>query len=144
MTGIKENGSGINNAQGKAPGDQAEQYKNKTAVNSAIENKGIQDIGTSLLRPQLTDLEGKKIPHDKIIAGVINGLVARTPWKSTCLVKALAAHKMLKRRNISSRIHFGVKKSSDNDFEAHAWLSVGDKVIIGGENLEDFVELGSY
>lgn len=78
----------------------------------------------------------------KLIASLINGLAARTPWKSTCLVKALAVHKMLKRRNIESQIHFGVKKASSVGFEAHAWLSVYGEVVIGGENLDEFVELG--
>ena len=42
----------------------------------------------------------KSLKRAERIAGVINGLSKRTPWNSTCLVKALAACKMLKRRKI--------------------------------------------
>ncbi|MBN2862793.1 MAG: lasso peptide biosynthesis B2 protein [Bacteroidales bacterium] len=77
------------------------------------------------------------------ISLVINGLASRTPWHSTCLVKALAAHKMLEKRGIISTVHLGVKKSTNNDLEAHAWLSVDGSVIIGGENLDDFREISN-
>lgn len=50
---------------------------------------------------------------------------------------------MLGRRGIIHKIHFGVKKKSTNNLEAHAWLSVGDNVIIGQGNLDEFAELGS-
>ncbi len=77
----------------------------------------------------------------KTIAAVINGLASRTPWRSTCLVKVIAAHSMLARRDIPHSLHFGVHKNASEKFIAHAWLSVGDKVIIGGENLDNYVEI---
>lgn len=78
------------------------------------------------------------------ISGVINGLSTRTPWRSTCLVKALAAHKLLEKRGISSKVHFGVKKDLKKGFEAHAWLSVAGKALIGGENLTDYNETSIF
>lgn len=72
---------------------------------------------------------------------MVSGLASRTPWRSTCLVKALAAHKMLEKRGIKSKVHLGVKKSGNNGLEAHAWLSVDGSVIIGGENLNEFKEI---
>ena len=76
-----------------------------------------------------------------IIAGVINGLVARLPWKSSCLVKALAAHKMLKRRCIPHKVHIGVGNNPGDSISAHAWLSSGDRIIIGDKNLDRFHEV---
>lgn len=80
-------------------------------------------------------------PQDSLITNIINGLSLRTPWKSTCLVKALAAQKMFSKRHIPHSIHFGVKKNDSGKLEAHAWVSVHGTVVIGGESLGEFVEL---
>ncbi len=81
------------------------------------------------------------IKRSKLIAGVINGIATRTPWTSTCLIKAVAADKMLQKRGIRSQLHFGVIKGKGKTLEAHAWLSVEGAVIVGGENHESFVEI---
>lgn len=75
-----------------------------------------------------------------LIANVVNGLAKRTPWDSTCLVKTLTAHRMLKRRNIGHKLHFGVLKTNDQ-LQAHSWLSIDGKILIGGENSDDFQEI---
>jgi hypothetical protein len=79
-----------------------------------------------------------------LIAAVINGLANRTPWSSTCLVKTLTAHQMVKKREIEHTLHIGVAKNLSNNFEAHSWLSVGTQIIIGGENLDGFHELAGF
>lgn len=80
----------------------------------------------------------------KLVANVTNGLALRTPWKSTCLVKALAASKMLSKRHIPHSIHFGMKKNDSGNYEAHAWVSAGGRVLIGGENVEEYKEVGRF
>jgi hypothetical protein len=74
----------------------------------------------------------------------INGLSRRTPWQSTCLVKALAANRILAKRGIKSHLHLGVKRSKTQGIEAHAWLTVGSKVILGGENLDNYMEIKGF
>lgn len=83
-------------------------------------------------------------PQDLIIARVINGLSSRTPWKSTCLVKALAAHRMLLKRAIPHSIHFGVNTVGQAGMQAHAWLSAGNEIIIGKEVAGEFKEVGAF
>jgi len=75
------------------------------------------------------------------IAAVINGVSSRSNWTSTCLIKALAAHNMLEKRKIKHKLHFGVARSLEKKLKAHAWLSIGSEVIVGGENHEGFMEL---
>src|SRR6476660_1046559 len=54
------------------------------------------------------------------------------PWmKALCLPRALAAHAMLRRRGIASRLCLGVARSG-GAFAAHAWIEVGEERIIGG------------
>ena len=79
-----------------------------------------------------------------IIARLIDSLALRLPWKSTCLVRVLAAHRMFNRRKINHKIHFGVKKNESDNLEAHAWLSAGDEIILGGGNLDEFHEMKPF
>lgn len=75
------------------------------------------------------------------IATVVNGLAARTPWHSTCLVKVIAGHKMLAQKKIPHTLHFGVQKTLGGEMKAHAWLSVANKIIIGGDAVDEFREI---
>lgn len=60
-----------------------------------------------------------------------------TPWKSECLVQALAAQRMLKKRNVNSTIHLGVGKDMHSNILAHAWLKCGG-ITVTGESKEGF------
>jgi hypothetical protein len=85
-----------------------------------------------------------KMVNAQLVVKVIKGLESRTPWNNTCLVKALTAHKMLQRRLVNHKIHIGVELKSKNSLGAHAWLSVGDDIVLGGENLGEFHEISSF
>ena len=50
---------------------------------------------------------------------------------ATCLPQALATRVMLERRGISNELLIGVAKSDAGGLEAHAWVEVGDQVIVG-------------
>ncbi|WP_379923376.1 lasso peptide biosynthesis B2 protein [Erythrobacter sp. R86502] len=67
------------------------------------------------------------------VAFIIPQMAQRLPWRSDCLVQALAAQAMLQRRQIASQIIVGTTKHPDGRFEAHAWLRSGSKTIIGGD-----------
>ncbi|TQI71969.1 transglutaminase superfamily protein [Gramella sp. Hel_I_59] len=85
-----------------------------------------------------------KIGKALLIATIINGLENRTPWKNTCLVKALATRKMLERRSYDNTLHIGVTPTPDKKFRAHAWLSIGGTNILGGEHLDGFFEISGF
>jgi len=67
------------------------------------------------------------------VAFAIPRAAARVPWRSDCLVQALAAERWLRRSGVPSTIHFGVPKDQGGMFEAHAWLTVGERVVTGGD-----------
>lgn len=58
------------------------------------------------------------------------------PWECKCLVQAISAKRMLKRRNVESTVYLGVTKK--DGFSAHAWLRVDDTVVIGGGELSKY------
>ena len=55
----------------------------------------------------------------------------RTPWQSKCLVKALTASHLLKKRGISHTLYLGVGQN-DSKMIAHAWLRSGRLYVTGG------------
>ncbi len=55
------------------------------------------------------------------------------PMRFVCFPQALAAHAMLRRRGIPSRLHYGVRRSADGQLRAHTWLEAGGRTILGGE-----------
>lgn len=74
------------------------------------------------------------------VAFYINRMSHRVPWRSDCLVQALAGQAWLQKLRIHSEIQIGAKRLENGDFYAHAWLSSGNKVLLGG-NIEDYTTL---
>lgn len=64
-----------------------------------------------------------------------NAVSRRLPAFGTCLVEALAAHAMLRRRGLPSEMRFGVRTSGSQaaSIVAHAWVECGGVVVVGGD-----------
>ena len=56
----------------------------------------------------------------------------RVPWRSDCVVQALAARRWLARGDVGSSICIGVR-NDEQGFQAHAWLKVGERIVTGGD-----------
>lgn len=87
-------------------------------------------------------------PQAKEIGWAINAINRRLPWQGTCLVQAMAARRMLRRQSISNTIYFGVRSNSKSDksttLDAHAWLSVGDCILVGKSGHKQFSVLSIF
>jgi hypothetical protein len=53
------------------------------------------------------------------------------PRQATCLVRAVAGHRMLARRGVTSAVVLGVRTDAQAALAAHGWLRVGEHVVIG-------------
>jgi hypothetical protein len=62
---------------------------------------------------------------------------------STCLTEALAATVLLGRRGCPSHIAIGVRLSAQASLKAHAWVEVGDSVVLGDPAPGEFVRLAT-
>jgi hypothetical protein len=62
----------------------------------------------------------------------ITAVAAHLP-SATCLVRALAADAMLRRRRIPAELRFGVRADRENGapVEGHVWIVCGDGLTIG-------------
>lgn len=75
------------------------------------------------------------------VAFAIPRVAARLPWRSDCLVQALAARSWLARQGVATSLVMGVRKDRPDDLAAHAWLMAGDQVVTGGD-VAGFAPLG--
>ena len=62
----------------------------------------------------------------------IETIAAKRWMRATCLPRALAAQAMLRRRGVPSRLCLGVAREG-TELSAHAWLELGQDLIIVGE-----------
>lgn len=79
--------------------------------------------------------------------GRIVGQVARfTPWESKCLVQAILARLMCGWYRTPYVLHLGVTRSgaAGKPLKAHAWLSVGRWIVVGGEGSRAFTVVSTY
>jgi len=65
------------------------------------------------------------------------------PWLSNCFPQAIAARMLLRRQGYSTTIHLGVEKGGEGDIAGHAWLTCGETVVVGGEDLERYTVMYS-
>lgn len=64
---------------------------------------------------------------------VIARLAKRLPWRSDCLIQAIAAQDWLARHHMASEIRIGVERPESGPFAAHAWLVRHERIITGGD-----------
>ena len=75
------------------------------------------------------------------IAWAVSAVARRLPSRTTCLVEALAAEAMLRRRGFAPTLRIGVREPGSDAtlLEAHAWVECAGSVVIGGRaNLADY------
>ena len=78
------------------------------------------------------------------ISWAVQAVGSRLAWSNLCLVNAVAAKLMLRRRGISTQLFLGLAKDGEQNLEAHAWLSCGDLFVTGETDHERFVVMTSF
>lgn len=83
--------------------------------------------------------------HDTafLIQKAIGRAANHSLWESACLVQALCAQRMLKKRHISGSLHLGVMQDGKDTetFKAHAWIQCGSLTICGAFTPGEFREI---
>ena len=59
----------------------------------------------------------------------------RVPWRAVCFQQGLALQWMLRRRGFDARLHYGVGYAGSAELQAHVWVTVGDEIVIGAEQV---------
>jgi hypothetical protein len=66
------------------------------------------------------------------------------PWESKCLAQAMAAKGMFKLRGIQSTIYLGLTKEGEEQLAAHAWLRIGDVIVVGNRGNDRFTVISTF
>lgn len=99
---------------------------------------GITTVSSSFA----TNLTTEQRVRARIMAGRMRKIANRMPWQSTCLVRALAGRLLLMRRRIpGGTVRFGVKMNERGGVDAHAWLILGDEILLGADEAVAFQAL---
>ena len=77
------------------------------------------------------------------VAWAVEHVGALPGMDAVCLPRALAAHAMLRRRGIASRLCLGVARHG-RELAAHAWIEVGETKIIGADEAADLTRLAAF
>jgi hypothetical protein len=78
------------------------------------------------------------------ILWAVQAAARRLPGGRTCLVEALSADVMLRRRGYLPSLHLGVRKQNDGveRLDGHAWLVFDNRVIVGAvEDLAGYTDM---
>jgi hypothetical protein len=74
------------------------------------------------------------------LSWALGAAATRVPWRSDCLLRAMAAERWLRRHRREPEFFLGTTKLETGQFEAHAWLRCGDVMVTAGRS-EEFAEL---
>ena len=66
------------------------------------------------------------------------------PMKTTCFHRALAAHLMLRRRGVSTALHYGAATLADRGLTGHVWLQDGLEFVVGRDAAKHHHALARY
>lgn len=80
----------------------------------------------------------------KQVAYAVHLMSRHTWWESRCLVKAIAAMRMLERRGISCTLYMGMAREETGRLVAHAWLRSGPYYITGAEEKERYTCVATF
>jgi len=100
-------------------------------------------LGTPMLESPQTYVEAHRVTLAQI-DWAIQAISRRVPGTSQCLVQALAAMSMLKCRNLSGTLYFGVAKDETGHVIAHAWVRCGTQVLTGAHGRRHFTVVGTF
>jgi hypothetical protein len=108
----------------------------RLASRAILDELGAQNVNGKLPegRPETVD--------PQLVAWAIQVAARRVPWRSDCLVQAMAATQWLRRHGHEPSLQLGIR-SAQGTLQGHAWLLLQGRVIVGGDErlLERFVPL---
>lgn len=99
---------------------------------------GIQSMETPVVSKE------SDIAHIRHVTKAIRVMSRYTPWKSTCMVRAVAGLQMLEKRGIESTLYMGVAKDKQGQMIAHAWLRSGSYYVSGDDVMKGFVVVKKF
>ena len=74
----------------------------------------------------------------------VEAVTRNSAARFVCFPQTLAGYTMLRLRGVPSTMVYGVARSPEGDLIAHTWLSVGDRIVLGGEGSGAFTPIDHW
>ena len=85
-----------------------------------------------------------EVSEDDVVWAV-ETIARRMPWRTVCLQKGLAVQYLLRSAGLDARLHYGARHDpTSRDLEAHVWVTVGGRAVIGGEGAGGFAAVATF
>lgn len=89
-------------------------------------------------------LRGGRASPDECVWAV-EAAARRLPWRTVCIEKGLAVQRMLRSAGVDALLHYGARHHPESgELEAHVWVSVNGRTVIGGAHADDFAPIAAY
>jgi hypothetical protein len=84
------------------------------------------------------------IPAEEIVWAV-EAAARRLPWRTVCIEKGLVVQRMLRLAGVRAILHYGARHHPESSkLEAHVWVTIDGRAVIGGEVAPDFAPVATY
>lgn len=99
-----------------------------------------------LVAPASPSVCKRQIGEDELarLIWAVQASSRRVPFRAKCFERALGLRSMLHRRGVQAILHYGIRKSRDEGLEAHVWLSVEGRVVLGGQESSRFAAVATF
>lgn len=90
--------------------------------------------------------EGRRPPGGtESVVWAVEAAARRLPWRTVCIEQGIAAQRMLRRRGIDARLHYGARNDhAASRLEAHVWATVDGVPVIGGPEQDRYAAIATY
>jgi hypothetical protein len=111
----------------------------------------VRRILRAITHVQLPPSQAPPIPHSATdleaalrVRWAVEAVTRNSAARFVCFPQTLAGYTMLRRRGVSSAMVYGVARSPAGDLIAHTWLTLGDRILLGGEGSAAFTPLDRW
>jgi hypothetical protein len=101
-------------------------------------------LGTQIPAEEAPPHAQAVLPEARRIAWAVDTMSRHTPWESACLAQAVAGKLMLRRRSVPAWLYLGTRKDEAGSLVAHAWLQIGEEIVLGGAGRQGFTALSAF
>lgn len=97
-----------------------------------------------IIRLGSTALGNRRWSADEAIWAV-EAAAKRVPWRTVCIEKGLVAQRLLRAAGIDAVLLYGARHDPQaGKLEAHVWVTVGGRAVIGGAEAPGFAAIAAY
>src|SRR5690242_12619213 len=90
-------------------------------------------------------LLGGAIRSTEDVVWAVEAAAHRVPWRTMCIEKGLVVQRMMRSGGVDAVLHYGARHHADTrKLEAHVWVTVDGRPVIGGAESGQFALIASY